>query len=322
MTIQNVLLLGGSGFVGTYIANRLADLGIKVTVPSRRRERQRALIALPNVDMVQADIHDAATLERLMAGQDAVINLVGILHSRDFKLPYSADFAKAHVELPKKIVAACKKTGVRRLVHMSALKAAVGAPSEYLRSKADGEAVVLAAQGELEVTVFRPSVIYGPGDSFLSEFARLLKSAPRFPLVGGGKAKFQPIYAGDVADAFVRCLADPQSFGQAYDLGGPKVYTLRELVEYVNTLTGANAKIMLLGEFWSLLLAGVLWLLPKPPMSPDNLRSMEVDSVLAYDAELPFGIQARALETVAPGYLVGKAPRVHFDLFRVKAGRG
>jgi uncharacterized protein YbjT (DUF2867 family) len=325
MTIQNVLLLGGSGFVGTYIANRLADLGIKVTVPSRRRERQRALIALPNVDMVQADIHDEATLVRLMAGQDAVINLVGILHSRDFKLPYSADFAKAHVELPKKIVAACKKTGVRRLVHMSALKAAANAPSEYLRSKADGEAAVLAANGpqpgDLDVTVFRPSVIYGPGDSFLNQFARLLKALPRFPLAYG-HAKFQPIYAGDVADAFVRCLADPRSFGKAYDLGGPKVYTLRELVEYVNTLIGANTKIIHLGEFLSLLQAGVLWLLPKPPMSPDNLRSMQVDSVLPYDAELPFGIQARALETIAPGYLVGHAPRVHFDLFRVKAGRG
>ena len=321
MTIQNVLLLGGSGFVGTYIANRLANLGIKVTIPTRRRERQRAIIALPNVDLVQADIHDEATLAKLVAGQDVVINLVGILHSRDFKLPYSADFAKAHVELPRKVVAACKAAGVRRLVHMSALKAAAGAPSEYLRSKADGEAIVLAAQGDLDVTVFRPSVIFGPGDAFLAQFARLLKSAPRFPLAYG-HAKFQPIYAGDVADAFVRCLEQRASYGQAYDLGGPKVYSLRELVEYVHALVGSDAKIMHLGEFWSLLLAGLLWLLPKPPMSPDNLRSMEIDSVLDYDAEMPFGIQPRTLEAVAPGYLVGHAPRVHFDQFRVKAGRG
>lgn len=321
MTIQNVLLLGGSGFVGMYIANRLADLGIKVTVPSRRRERNRALIQLPNVDMVQANIHDPATLEALMKDQDAVINLVGILHSRDFKLPYSKDFAQAHVELPKKIVAACKAAGVRRLVHMSALKAAPDAPSEYLRSKADGEAVVLAAQGELDVTVFRPSVIFGPGDSFLSLFARMLKAFPRFPLARG-RARFQPIYAGDVADCFVRCLEDSASFGQAYDLGGPKAYTLRELVDYVNTLTGANTPVIALPEVLGLLQAGLLWLLPKPPLSPDNLRSMEVDSVLPYGAELPFSVQPKTLETIAPTYLVGKAPRVHFDAFRVKAGRG
>lgn len=320
MAISNVLILGGSGFVGTYIANRLVERGIKVTIPSRRRERQRNAILLPNVDMVQADINDPATLESLVAGRDAVINLVGILHGRDFKQPYGKDFANAHVELPKQIVAACKKAGVRRLVHMSALKASKDAPSEYLRSKADGEAVVLAAQGDLDVTVFRPSVIFGPGDAFLLKFAAILKLSPWFPL-GSSQARFQPIYAGDVAEAFVRCLEDHTSYGQAYDLGGPKAYSLLQLVEYVNALAGRKRSIIALGEFWSLLQAGFLSLLPKPPLSPDNVRSMQVDSVLDADTTLPFGIKATPLESVAPTYVVGRAPRVHFDQFRVRAGR-
>ncbi|WP_281985453.1 complex I NDUFA9 subunit family protein, partial [Azonexus hydrophilus] len=224
MSIKKVLLLGGSGFVGTYIVNRLAQRGIEVTVPTRRRERTKALIMQPGVDMPEANIHCPETLTELVRGHDAVINLVGILHSRDVKFPYSDDFARAHVELPKKIVAACKAAGVRRLVHMSALKADPKGPSEYLASKGDGEAVVMAAAGELDVTVFRPSVIFGLGDSFLSMFAKVLKSAPIFPL-GFGHARFQPVWVADVADAFVDSLSDAATFGQAYDLVGPQVYT-------------------------------------------------------------------------------------------------
>ena len=317
MTIQKVLLLGGGGFVGTAIANRLADLGITVTIPSRRRERQRAVLALPNVSLVQANIHDPAQLDSLMEGQDAVINLVGILHSRDFKLPYSKDFEQAHVELVKKIVAASQKAGIKRILHMSALKAAADAPSEYLRSKAAGEAIV--KNSGLEYTVFRPSVIFGAGDSFLNTFARLLKIMPRFYL-GYGHAKFQPVHIGDVAEAFVRALSDATTFGKTYDLAGPKVYTLRQLVEYVNELTGARKTIKDLPEVLALLQAGILWLAPKPMLSPDNLRSMEVDSV-APDAEFPFGIKPVALEAVAPNYLLGVAIKRKLDNFRYKAGR-
>jgi uncharacterized protein YbjT (DUF2867 family) len=317
MTIQKVLLLGGGGFVGTAIANRLADLGITVTIPSRRRERQRAVLALPNVSLVQANIHDPAQLDSLMEGQDAVINLVGILHSRDFKLPYSKDFEQAHVELVKKIVAASQKAGIKRILHMSALRAAADAPSEYLRSKAAGEAIV--KNSGLEYTIFRPSVIFGAGDSFLNTFARLLKIMPRFYL-GYGHAKFQPVHIGDVAEAFVRALSDATTFGKTYDLVGPKVYTLRQLVEYVNELTGARKTIKDLPEVLALLQAGILWLAPKPMLSPDNLRSMEVDSV-APDAEFPFGIKPVALEAVAPNYLLGVAIKRKLDNFRYKAGR-
>ena len=320
MDIKKVLLLGGSGFVGTYIVNRLSQRGIEVTVPTRRRERTKALIMQPGVSMPEADIHCEKTLTELMRGHDAVINLVGILHSRDVVLPYSRDFAKAHVELPKKIIAACKATGVRRLVHMSALNADPKGPSEYLRSKGDGEAVVMAAQGELDVTVFRPSVIFGLGDSFLSMFASILKKVPFFPL-GFGHARFQPVWAADVADAFVDSLNDVATYGQVYELVGPKTYTLRELVDYTKALAGSTATIVPLSEGWAYLQAGLMWLAPSPMLSPDNLRSMEKDSVAEAGSKQPANWRPTALEAIAPTYIALNTPKGKLDSFRYRAGR-
>jgi NADH dehydrogenase len=320
MAIKKVLLLGGSGFIGTYIANRLSQRGIEVTIPTRRRERTKALIIQPNVEMPEANIHCEKTLVELMQGQDAVINLVGVLHSSDVQLPYSADFAKAHVELPKKIIAACKASGVRRLVHMSALKADPKGPSEYLCSKGDGEAVVMAAKNDLDITVFRPSVIFGLGDSFLSMFAKMLKKLPVFPL-GFGHARFQPVWAADVADAFVASLEDTTTFGQAYDLVGPKVYTLRELVDYTAELTNSNARIIALSEGWAYLQAGLMWLAPQPMLSPDNLRSMQIDSVGEGGCNPPANWQPTALESIAPTYVAQNTPKGKLDGFRFRAGR-
>lgn len=320
MHIKKVLLLGGSGFVGTYIANRLSQRGMEVTVPTRRRERTKALIIQPNVEMPEVKIDSEETLVSLMQGQDVVINLVGVLHSRDVQLPYSKDFAEAHVELPKKIVAACKKAGVRRLVHMSALGASPKGPSEYLRSKGDGEAIVMAAQGDLDVTVFRPSVIFGLGDAFLSMFAGVLRNLPFFPL-GFGQARFQPVWAADVADAFVDSLSNPATFGQAYDLVGPKVYTLRELVDYTASLVGSTARVIALPEGLAYLQAGLMWLAPNPLMSPDNLRSMEVDSVYDSNCTLPTGWKPTALEAIAPTYIARNTPKGKLDRFRFRAGR-
>lgn len=320
MDIKKVLLLGGSGFVGTYIVNRLSQRGIQVTVPTRRRERNKALIMQPGVEMPEANIHCLQTLTDLVRGHDAVINLVGILHSRDVQLPYSKDFADAHVELPKTIVAACKAAGVRRLVHMSALKADPKGPSEYLASKGDGEAVILAAAGELDVTVFRPSVIFGLGDSFMLMFANVLRKAPIFPL-GFGHARFQPVWVADVADAFVDALGDIDTYGQAYDLVGPQTYTLRELVDYTAELTGSNARILPLSEGWAYLQAGLMWLAPNPLMSPDNLRSMQVDSVCDANCKAPANWRPTALESIAPTYVARNTPKGKLDGFRFRAGR-
>lgn len=320
MSIKKVLLLGGSGFVGTYIVNRLAQRGIEVTVPTRRRERTKALIMQAGVTMPEANIHCPQTLQELMRGQDAVINLVGVLHSRDVKLPYSKDFAEAHVELPKKIVAACQASGVRRLLHMSALKADPKGPSEYLASKGEGEAVVMAARDQLDITVFRPSVIFGLGDSFLSTFAKVLKCAPVFPL-GFGHARFQPVWAADVADAFVDALTDASTFGQAYDLTGPQTYTLRQLVDYTARLCGSRARIVALSEGWAYLQAGLMWLMPNPVLSPDNLRSMQVDSVCDSTCQPPADWHPTALEAVAPTYIAQNTPKGRLDGFRFRAGR-
>lgn len=320
MDVKKVLLLGGSGFLGTYIANRLSQRGIEVTIPTRRRERTKALIMQPGIEMPEANINDPEVLVELVRGKDAVINLVGILHSRDVQLPYSRDFAEAHVELPKKIIAACKAAGVRRLLHMSALKADPKGPSEYLCSKGEGEAVVLAASHELDVTVFRPSVIFGLGDSFLSTFASILKKAPFFPL-GFGQARFQPVWAADVADAFVDSLGDESTFGQTYDLVGPKVYTLRELVDYTAELTRSKAKIIALSEGWAYLQAGLLWLAPQPVLSPDNLRSMQIDSVAEGGSKLPAHWHPTALEAIAPTYIAQNTPKGKLDSFRFRAGR-
>jgi NADH dehydrogenase len=320
MELKKVLLVGGSGFVGSWIANRLGERGIRVTIPTRRRENARPLILLPMVDMVEANIHDPQQLDTLMQGQDAVINLVGILHDADSRLPYGKGFAAAHVELPKKILAAMRQTGVRRLVHMSALRAAADGPSEYLRSKGEGEAAVRAAMGELDITVFRPSVIFGPGDAFLNTFAKLLNLFPVFPL-GGGAARFQPVYVADVAAAFADSLADRATFGQIYELGGPKVYTLRQLVDYVAGQIGKPRLIIDLGDGgWAYLQAGLLSLLPNPPLSPDNLRSMAADSVTDGQHNYPEWHPA-ALESIAPTYLTAIKPKMRLDGYRYRAGR-
>ena len=320
MDIKKVLLLGGSGFVGTYIANRLSQRGIEVTIPTRRRERTKSLIIQPNIEMPEININAEGALVELMRDKDVVINLVGVLHSRDVQLPYSKDFAEAHVELPKKIVAACKQAGVRRLLHMSALGANPRGPSEYLCSKGDGEAVVMAAQGDLDVTVFRPSVIFGLGDSFLSMFAGVLRKLPFFPL-GFGQARFQPVWVADVADAFVDSMGNPDTYGQAYDLVGPRIYTLRELVDYTAQLIGSTARVVPLSEGWAYLQAGLMWLSPKPLMSPDNLRSMQVDSVCDGTCNPPAHWRPTALDAIAPTYVAHNTPKGKLDGFRYRAGR-
>ena len=319
MELKKVLLIGGSGFVGGWIANRLSERGIRVIIPTRHRDHTKKITLLPTVYTVEADIHQAEELASLMDGVDAVIYLVGILHDSDSGQPYGKRFAVAHVELPKKIIAAMKQKGVRRLLHMSALQAAIDAPSGYLRSKAAGEAVLLSATNDLDVTIFRPSVIFGPGDSFLNTFATLLKLLPILPLASAS-ARFQPVYVGDIADAFVASLKDQASFRQTYELCGPTTYSLRELVAYTGTLIGRHRPIVSLPCSLAYVQAMLLGLLPKPPMSPDNLRSMQVDNVTDGRHNLP-GWQPRALEAVAPGYLAPIKLKQRLSAYRCRAGR-
>ena len=313
MKIREVLLVGGSGFVGSAIANRLSEQGLRVRVPTRRRERARHLLLLPTVEVIEADVHDPATLARLAKGVDAVVSLVGVLHSRP-GTPYGPDFERAHVSLPEKIVAACREQGVGRVVHISALGASPDGPSEYQRSKAAGEERIRTGAAELAWTILRPSVIFGPGDSFLNLFAGLVRRFPVMPL-GGAKARFQPVFVSDVADVVARCLEDESSVGKTWELAGPTVYTLRQLVEYVGDLTGCRRPVIPLPEGLAMLQAGMLEMLPGPLMSRDNVRSMKADNI-AEGAPLPWGMRPTALEAVAPGYIGGQRPHELLRVFR------
>jgi uncharacterized protein YbjT (DUF2867 family) len=315
--MARICVLGGSGYIGRHLVARLAAGGHLVVVPTRRRERARHLIMLPTVDVVQADIRDPATLERLLARCDAAINLVGVLQSRNGQ-PYGPAFAAAHVELPKRLVAACLAAKVPRLVHMSALKAAADAPSQYLRSKADGEAAIVATRAQLATTIFRPSVVFGPEDQFLNLFARLQRVLPVL-FLASPDAQFQPVYVGDVAEAFVRALDEDESHGKAYDLVGPRTYTLRELVAYAGQVSGHPRPIVGLGDRLSYLQAWLMELAPGKLMSRDNYYSMKLPNTS--EAKLPFGIHATPLEAVAPVYLKGLSPRSRYSEFRYHAGR-
>lgn len=313
MIIHDVCVLGGSGFVGRHVCQQLVARGYRVTVPTRDRERAKELILLPTADVLTADVHDPATLKRLIRGCDAVVNLVGVLHDGEGK----ASFRQAHVDLARKVVEACRQTGVCRLLHMSALSADAKGPSEYLRSK--GEAERLVRESGLDFTIFRPSVIFGREDSFLNLFATLQRLLP-VVLLGSPGARFQPVYVCDVAAAYAESLTRLESFGRSYDLVGPRTYTLRELVQYVGEVTGHRKPVIGLGPRLSYLQAFAMELLPMKLITRDNYRSMQVDNVSA--SALPFGIAPTALEAVAPTWLAQRTPRNRYHAFRAKGEGG
>jgi NADH dehydrogenase len=306
---ENILVVGGTGFVGRHLVAALAARGARVTVPTRRRDRAKHLILLPTVDVVEADVRDQKVLQRLAEGRDAVINLAGILHG--------PDFMATHVELAQGVVNACHGAGVKRLLHMSALGADPKGPSEYMRSKGIGEQAVLAAE-DLEVTVFRPSVIFGPEDRFLNLFARLAQFFLVLP-VGSPGARFQPVYVGDVVRAFIVALDDRDAAGKRYDLCGPREYTLHQLVEFVCAVTGRRRLVIGLPDSLSYLQAWALELLPMKLLTRDNYYSMQVPNVCA--SSFPFGIHPVALEAAAPSWLAPAGPRVRYPRLRWKAKR-
>jgi uncharacterized protein YbjT (DUF2867 family) len=308
MVGHKYLVIGGSGFLGSHLVQALAAHGAAVTVPTRNRERAKNLIVLPRVDVVQANVHDDKTLAGLMAGQTAVINLVGILHGRvgGRQDPYGPDFGKAHVELTKRLADSAVKASVRRFVQISAL--GVGehtkrdAPSRYLRSKAAGEQVLRDTIG-LDRTILRPSVIFGAGDKFLNVFATLQTLLPIL-LMPRVDAKFQPIWVNDVVRAIVNVLPNRSTYGKSYDLAGPKIYTLRELIEFVGQMTGHARPIIGLPTAVGRVQAAIMEFLPGPTlMSRDNVDSMKIDNVMLGQLSPDLRVTATALEMVAPSYL-------------------
>jgi uncharacterized protein YbjT (DUF2867 family) len=316
----SVVMFGGTGFIGSHLAARLAERDVPVVVPTRHEQHAEHLKLLPGVDVVEADLRDDATLQRLINGHTAVINLVGILHS-DRGRPYGSAFRRAHVELPQRIVDACARAGTPRYLHMSALGADVHGPSMYQRSKADGEQAA-RSRGEVAATIFRPSVVFGPGDNFLNMFARLQRHLPVIPLAGA-HARFQPVYVGDVVEAFVRALFEAHSAGNTYELGGPAIYTLGELVGLAGRYAGHERTVLPLPDALARLQATFFEMLPGEPLiTRDNLDSMKVDNVVTPSTKVltaeALGIKLTALEAVAPAYL---APDGQLDVLRARAGR-
>ena len=317
MRHQTIALIGGSGFIGSHLVNALVEAGKHVRIATRRRENASHLTLLP-VDVIQADVHDPVQLAAFVSQADAVINLVGLLQSKR-GTPYGPDFAKAHVELPNKIVAACYAKGVRRLLHMSSLGADPNGSSMYLRSKGDGEKVV--RESNLATTIFRPSVVFGPEDDFLNQFAFLERIFPVIPLACS-QAKMQPIFVGDVAQAIVNVLDLDAASGRAYELAGPTVYTLEELVKFSGAAIGKHAKIVRLPDILGRLQAMTLEFAPGPTlMSRDNLDSMKTPSVASGPMAPELGIDPASIEAIAPMYLTGTSSRSRFNAFRASAGR-
>ena len=312
MEFKNVCVIGGSGFVGSHIVRRLSAQRYQVRVPTRMRERAKQLILLPTVDVIEANVHDEAALAELTRGMDAVINLVGVLHDARGE----RGFEQAHVGLTRKVLAACRANGVSRYLHMSALGADVSGPSKYQRTKGEAEALVRASG--LAWTVFRPSVVFGRGDRFLNMFAKVLKALPVM-MLGRPGARFQPVWVEDVASAFVHGLEEVGAVGQAYDLCGPRVYTLRELVALTGEISGHRRPIVGLGDQLSYLQALALEILPGKLMTRDNYHSMKVDNVCTQP--FPFGIVPAALEAVVPSYLGDDSPRARYRLYRDRARR-
>ncbi len=292
----------------------LCERGVAVRVPTRRRERVKSeLIVLPTVEVIEANINDPQVLTKMISGCDAVINLTGILHEAS-----QGDFQRVHSDLPRRIVDACRGGDVRRLIHVSALQAAHDAPSEYLRSKAAGEQQIRAAGTSMvKTTIFRPSVIFGRDDSFLNLFARLADLSPIIPLACPD-ARFQPIYVKDVARAIVGSLDETRSFSQTFELCGPKVYRLQDLVAYVCTVRGLRRLIVPLSARLSYLQAWILERLPGTLMTRDNLRSMQVDNTCDGAFSSTFGFEPCALEAIAPGYLAKRRHDPRIDTRRLR----
>jgi NADH dehydrogenase len=315
MHIASVCIVGGSGFVGAALADQLASRGIAVRVVTRSRPRAMPLAVLPTVEIMVGNPHRPADLARAFDGVDAVVNLVGILHESG-----GQTFRACHVELPRAIAQACRSAGVQHLVHMSALGADAQGPSDYQRSKGEGEAAMRSAAGTLPVTVFRPSVIFGEGDRFLNLFATLVRTFPVIALARSG-ARFQPVWVEDVARAFAGALGNPRAFGNTYELGGPTVYTLEELVRFVAATLGVKRRIVALPGALGTLQAVVLEHLPGKLMTRDNLRSMQVDNVCAGPFPGLFGFRPSALEAVVPQYMAASTARSRYPRYRHHAGR-
>ncbi len=325
MIIKTIGMLGGTGFVGRRLANRLVRRGYRVKILTRDRERHKEdLILLPNLDLIETNIHSESYLTEHLDGCDAVINLVGILNENGTN---GEGFKHAHVELTKKVISACQSLDIKRLLQISALNADPNGPSHYLKTKGEAEDLVHAAEG-IYATSFRPSVIFGPEDSFFNRFAFLLKISPIFPLACPN-ARFAPVYIDDLTSAMVQTMENKDYYGQRLDICGNETYTLEELVRFTLDCLGIKRLIVPLPEILSRLLAldfdfwGFVFNLIKieKPFSMDNFHSLQVDSVSTKNTLQQFVENPVSIKAVAPGYLNQLSYRSDYMKYRQTSRR-
>lgn len=295
-----VCVLGGTGFVGSELVTRLAAQGCWVRVPTRVAAHGEHLLVVPTVEVRVANVHDTRVLGALFAGADVVVNLIGVLNERGRR---GAGFRHAHTELAARVIDAARARRVPRLLHMSALNAEPKAPSHYLRSKSEAESHVRAARAGLDWTIFRPSVIFGPRDSLTNRFARLLRLTQGLLPLARADARFAPIHVADVVEAFVRALDDRSTFGRTYELCGPDVLTLADIVRITARAAGVAAHIVPLPNVLARLQAAVFDFIPGKPFSTDNYRSLMVDAVCREDGCAGLGIRPAPLSALTASWL-------------------
>jgi NADH dehydrogenase len=319
MSALSICVLGGTGFVGSRLVTRLVGAGHRVTALTRNRERHRHLLVLPELKLVNANVHDAGELAVQFGSADVVVNLVGILNEGWS----GGSFQNVHAELARKVATTCRSTGVTRLLHMSSLGADAGSgPSRYLRTKGEAELIVRSECGDsVDHTIFCPSVIFGPGDSFINRFARLTRLLPlAFPLARAS-ARFAPVYVGDVVEAFMRCLQGGIANGRRLELCGPEVFTLREIVAFTAATLRLRRWVFGLPDILGRLQGMLLGWLPGTPFSLDNFRSLTVDSVCSESGFALLGIEPQSMPGIVRQYLGAKSSNGLLDEFRENARR-
>jgi len=316
MKYQRIALIGGSGFVGRHLTHHLRNRGYQCRVLTRHAHRHAELRV--SAQVIETNPYDVNALSAALQGCDAAINLVGILNPASGK----QGFREVHVRLAEVVVEACHQAGVRRLLHMSALQAdqATGS-SQYLRSKGEAEnRAHTLGQPDIAVTSFRPSVIFGPDDSFLNRFAELLHIPGPLPLACAD-ARFAPVYVEDVAEAFANALPDKTTFGQRYELCGPEEFTLEQIVRFVGFHTGRYKEIIRLPDWLSRLQAQLLQFAPGKPFTPDNYLSLKTASVCSDNGLARLGVNATPMREIAGRFLQGASRASGFGLLRRSAGR-
>ncbi|MCU7837263.1 MAG: complex I NDUFA9 subunit family protein [gamma proteobacterium symbiont of Taylorina sp.] len=312
---MNICIIGGTGFVGTYMVNALASQGHAIKIITRRPECHRHLRTLPTVKLSTIDFFGSKILERQIDTYDVVINLAGILNPAG-----QNTFELVHEKVADRVVQATQAVGTPRLLHMSALNADENAASQYLISKGKTQKSVLATEG-LNVTTFSPSVIFGPQDSFFNRFASLLKMMPVFFPLACANARFAPVFIGDVVDAFIHSIDNPQTYGKNYNLCGPQSYSLYELVQYTAQQIDSSSRIVPLNNFFSKPLTMMMDLFPGSPITMDNYNSMKKESVCSHSMAEELNVKPRSIESIVPQYLSGKDFAGQMDELRKQSRR-